>query len=1057
MFISRAKEKGKELVNGYLSLDGVEETLNDLKEGRYKIAFHYDENKEFLVYEAFFSDYSLPLPEETYIKLSVSSNGLPIESLFSSVSNKEMALYAYLYEIESKLDKDDLLKIYGKDFLTLNEVPSFDEKESIERNKLREEFLNILNEKGNDELPINKPNKGKWDLIVRIRERDGGFLLSLELWDGNENKLPIASLSEFFDSFMFSKPFEYHDKLYSLERSLFTDKGDKTINYLRAISRMNPSSFKNEMPLSPDDFGDVIEICLGENIYFNGEQYYVMKDVSKAGFSLKKNNIELIPQINIDAHCRSILLKNGLIYIDTFSSVISLFRFANPTSRKIFAFFLEHDIKDPSLVSDIFRKKVNSSSLKEEDEGQRFSIALYVDISEEGSLSFRSEYLLCGRSIPKEEAALNVSFRDDINLYLVALKEVGGIENGIQENQRDALKFLQSDLSLLKKRAKIYLSKKLSKSKVTHIGKINLHIERHEDWLSLKAKSKSFSSEQLSLILEAYHKKKTFVLLGEEVVILDDPSVKELSEIKQKEKLDDSFSKNRLPIFEAFRLNEEYSSNEVKIDLDRYLKEAFQTIKNFKDKEVELKENISKVLRPYQRNAISWLTCLYEYKLGGILADDMGLGKTLETIAFLSSLKANKPSLVIAPKSVIYNWEKEFNNWDKDAKIIVIDGGKDKRVELLSGIKNDEKATYITSYDSLRNDISLYKAHSFDVLITDEAQLIKNYSALKSKAVRNIKSSSRFALTGTPIENSMADLWSIFDFLMPNYLNTYGIFKTRYVLAGNQEEARKSLRKKITPFLLRRTKKEVLKELPQKEVEVLTLTMDDESKLLYESTLDKAKKELEHAKDKTSPNHDRFSSFNFLPVLTTLREICVDPSSFFEGVKTKSAKLSYVLEYASKSISNGHKLLIFSSFTKVLDTLGDLFKENGIASYYIHGGVSAKNRLDLSNKFNKENDVSVMLVSLKAGGTGLNLAGADVVIHLDPWWNLASEEQATDRAYRIGQKRPVTVLKLICHQSIEEKVLLLQKYKKDLYEDVIQSGESVISSLSEEDIAFLLS
>lgn len=1057
MFISRAKDKGKNLIEEYLSFDGVKETLQDLKEGKYQILFHYDDAKEILIYEAFFSDYSSQLPKETYIKLLVSSNGLPIESSFSSVSNKEMALYTYLYETESGLSKDDLLRIYGKDFLLLDEVPSFDEKESIERNKLREEFLSILNERNNNEVITNKPKDGKWDLTIRLREKNGEFLLSLELWDGKENKLPIPSLSEFFDSFVISKPFEYHDKFYSLDRSLFSDKGIRTVNFLASLARNYSSPIKNEMPLSEDDFGDIIEITLGENIFFNGEQYYVMKDVSKAGFSLKKNTIELIPQINVDAHCRSLLLKKGLIYIDTFSSVISLYRFANPTSRKIFAFFLEHDIKDPSLVSDIFRKNVSVSSLKEEDENQRFSIALYVDISEEGSLSFRSEYLLCSRSIPKEEAILNVSFRDQINLYLVALKEAGGIENGIQENQKEALKFLQSDLSLLKKRAKIYLSKKLSSSKVTHIGKINLHIERHEDWLSLKAKSKTFSPEQLSLILNAYHKKKTFVLLGEDIILLDDPTIKELNDIKQKEKLDDSFSKGRLPLFEAFRLNEEYSSNGVKVDLDNYLKDAFQSIKNFKDKEVDLSREISSVLRPYQRNAISWLSCLYEYKLGGILADDMGLGKTLETIAFLSSLKTNKPSLVIAPKSVIYNWEKEFNLWDKETKVIVIDGSKEKRNELLSGIKDNEKVIYITSYDSLRNDISLYKAHSFDVLITDEAQLIKNYSALKSKAVRNIKSSSRFALTGTPIENSMADLWSIFDFLMPNYLNTYGIFKTRYILAGNQEEARLSLKRKITPFLLRRTKKEVLKELPQKEVEVVTITMDDESKLLYESTLDKAKKELEHVKDKTSPNHDRFSSFNFLPILTSLREICVDPSSFFEGVKTTSAKMSYVLEYASKSISNGHKLLIFSSFTKVLDSLGNLLKENGVASYYINGGVSAKNRLDLSNKFNKENDVSVMLVSLKAGGTGLNLAGADVVIHLDPWWNLASEEQATDRAYRIGQKRPVTVLKLICHQSIEEKVLLLQKYKKDLYEQVIASGENVISSLTEEDIAFLLS
>lgn len=1056
MFLRRNKEKGLERVRDCLNFYGVKDVLNDLEKGKYHLCFQYNQTKERLIYNAYWSDYSF-LPKNTFIEIEVSSNGLLLEE---EPDIYQMALYVYLFQLENELDIETLKKRYLNILPLLKEAPSLEEKEQLERSKLRQEFLSLFDEKGGESpLPLNEPSSGKWELITRFQQKEGRYALSLEMWDGEEKKIPISPIIPFLEKYSEEGAYFYHASLYSLEHRFFLEKGQRILGYLVALTRGKNDSFSSEILLDEEEFGDMVEILLGENLYLNGESYYVMKDSLKAGFRYKNNgDVELIPPIEEYKRCHSLLLHNGLLYFDDYSYVVTLYRFANLTSKKVFAFFLKHGLKDASLVNDILKKKmVLSSSLKNEDIADRFQINLYVDISDNGSLSFKTVYLLCEREVKKEEAVLNASFGSEIALYLAELENLGGKEEGIQDNQKEALKFLQSDLSSLKKKAKIFLSKKLSRSKITHMGAISLHIERHEDWLSLNVKSKNFSSEQLSLILEAYRKKKTYLLLGDNIILLDDPKIHELNEIKQKEKLDRSFGKESMAFSEAFRLENEYGEGQIKLEKDSSLKEAFLSLKNFKEKKVELKPSIEKALRPYQRIAVQWLDCLYENHLGGILADDMGLGKTLETIAFLSSLKKDEPSLIIAPKSVIYNWEKEFYTWDKETKVIVIDGSRDKRLEIISSIKKDERVIYITSYDSLRNDLSSYLPHHFDTLITDEAQLIKNYSALKSKAVRNISSYTRFALTGTPIENSMGDLWSIFDFLMPNYLNTYGIFKQRYILAGNQEEARSSLRKRITPFLLRRTKKEVLKELPQKVTEVVTLTMDEESRILYSSVLEKAKKELQKSKENIAENHDRFSSFSFLPVLTSLREICVNPSSFFENIKGMSTKFSYVTEYAEKSISNGHKLLIFSSFTKVLDNLRDLLKDEGIASYYIYGEVDAKKRLELSNKFNKEKDVSVMLVSLKAGGTGLNLAGADVVIHLDPWWNIASEEQATDRAYRIGQKRPVTVLKLICHDSIEEKVLLLQQYKKTLYDELIRSGENAISSLSEDDIAFLLS
>ncbi len=1062
MFISRAKERGEEIVNYYLSFGEVPSFLNDFNKGLYHIVYHYDEIKEKLIYEAFLTDFSLA-KRAPYISISVSSNGLlDIENVNDS-TDEEKALYVCLFQNENGLNEEEMQKLYPNIYPILKDVPFLEDGEINNRRKLREEFLSIFNVGEDNQNVTNsslKPSSGSWEVVLRLRKENDNFYCALELWDGNEKKLPVYQIVPFLNKYSEEREYSYNQSSYSLEHSLFLENGQRILKYLEIVARSSTDFISNEMLLSVDQFADILEIMLGENIYWNGTSYYVMKDIAKAGFKYKNNGeIDLIPQIKDNVHCQSLILKKCLVYFDDLSNVITIYHFANATSKKIFAFFIKHRLSDYSFVEDIFKKNVVlSSSLKEEENDvARFGIALYVDISENGALSFKSEYSLSGRKIAKKEAILNTSFATEINLYLAALSAVGGIEEGIQESQKESLKFLKSDLTLLKERAKVYLSKKLSSSKVTKMGDISLHIERHEDWLSLKVKSKQFSDAQLNLILNAYKKKQTYVLLGDNIILLDDPKIAEINDLKKKEKLGEDFTSSHLPMSEAFRLDSEYKNGQIALDEDVSLKEAFLEIKNFKDSDLEICEEITPSLRPYQKIAVLWLYTLYKNHLGGILADDMGLGKTLETIAFLYSIKSKKPFLIVAPKSVIYNWEKEFLKWKKDAKVQVIDGSKERRLEIISSIKEDENAAYITSYDSLRNDLSYYSKHKFEVLITDEAQLIKNFKTLKSKAVRNIHCVSKFALTGTPIENSMGDLWSIFDFLMPNYLNSYGVFKIRYVLAGNQQEARASLRKRISPFLLRRTKKEVLKELPKKETRVVTLTMDDESRMLYDSTLEKAKKELKDSKDKTSTTHDRFSAFSFLPVLTSLREICVDASSFFEGFKNLSSKMSYVIDYSKQSVSAGHKVLIFSSFTKVLDNVSQNLKENGLPSYYINGKIDAKDRLDLANKFNKEDDVSIMLVSLKAGGTGLNLAGADIVIHLDPWWNIASEEQATDRAHRLGQKRPVTVLKLICHNSIEEKVLLLQNYKKTLYDDLIKSGDNAISSLTEEDIAFLLS
>lgn len=1058
MFLSRSGSKGKKLVSSYLENEGVHRFLSLLEEGKYSIVFNYDESLERISYSAFWNAYQMSIADQGLIEITILSNGLPLEGGYP-LSNQEKSLYVYLFNFENSLKEKDplaLKTIYGKYYEMIESVPSLNDEEINERSKIRKEFKDIFND-SEEAKEVLKPLEGKWNVVTRISKVFDGYSLSLEIWDGEEKKIPISSLFSFLESYSEERDFEYRLSLYSLEHKYFDDKSVALLNYIESLAYSSNIYGSKDIILNEDQFGNLIEFLLGENMFYNGTSYYVMKDASKAGYKYKNNgDAELIPPIGDKIHYSFFIFRKGLVHFDNVSNVISLYRFSNTSTRKLFSFFIKHGYDDYSLVKDLFQKNLSLPTEQIEEKGT-LTISLYVDISDEGSLSFMTEYSLFGKKIEKNDARLNQSFSSEIDAYLISLNEVGGLEEGVQENQREALKFLQSDLSLLKKRAKVYLSNKLSKTKVKQIKGISIHIERHEDWLSLNVKTREFDKRLLAQIINAYRQKKKYVLLGNDIILLDDPLIGELSEIKQREKLNDNLAKDHLSISEGFRLQMEYSEGPLRMEVDSSFKGSIMEIKNFKKTKVNLPPFIEDRLRTYQLTGVKWLYTLYKNHLSGILADDMGLGKTLETISFLSSLHKNKPSLIISPKSVIYNWKKEFSEWNSPLKAIVIDGSKEKRNEIISSIKNDEEVIYITSYDSLRNDLSSYSSKKFEVLITDEAQLIKNYAALKSKAVRNIKSVARFALTGTPIENSMADLWSIFDFLMPGYLSTYGVFKMRYIIAGNQEEARASLRKKITPFLLRRTKKDVLKELPKKTVNIVSLTMDEEARILYDSTIAKAKMEIARSKDKTSPSRQKFTVFNFLPVLTSLREICVDPSAFYDGFVTISAKLSYVLDYAKMSINGGHKLLIFSSFTKVLDHLSKELEKNGISSYYINGDVAAKKRLEMSSSFNKNNDVVVMLVSLKAGGTGLNLAGADIVIHLDPWWNLASEEQATDRAYRLGQKRPVNVLKLICHDSIEEKVIALQESKKELYDSIIKAGEKSISSLSEEDVEFLLS
>ena len=458
-------------------------------------------------------------------------------------------------------------------------------------------------------------------------------------------------------------------------------------------------------------------------------------------------------------------------------------------------------------------------------------------------------------------------------------------------------------------------------------------------------------------------------------------------------------------------------------------------------------------LRFYQVYGFKWLNVLYDCGFGGILADEMGLGKTLQVISLLAYRNKEKiKSLIVTPASLVYNWYAEFNKFAPFIKVGMVVGNKDERSALLT--RRHEYDVLITSYDLLKRDIDLYSDISFDVEVIDEAQYIKNQTTGAAKAVKEIDSKKRFALTGTPIENRLSELWSIFNYLMPDYLYSYEYFRKHFespIVNDGDEDASNMLKKMIGPFILRRRKMDVLKDLPEKIERVYYANFDSRQKEIYDAQVMKISKLVENEDEKAFST----SKIAILAELMKVRQICCDPSLLLENYKGGSAKKDTCLQLIEESIDGGHKLLVFSQFTSMLEILEEELNKKKIAYYKITGATDKKERLELCNKFNKD-DVKVFLISLKAGGTGLNLIGADIVIHYDPWWNEAVISQATDRTHRIGQTNTVTVYKLIAKDTLEEKILKLQEDKQNLADEILSGANTSLSSMSKDELLELL-
>ncbi len=454
-------------------------------------------------------------------------------------------------------------------------------------------------------------------------------------------------------------------------------------------------------------------------------------------------------------------------------------------------------------------------------------------------------------------------------------------------------------------------------------------------------------------------------------------------------------------------------------------------------------------LRPYQQRGYQWLHTLDRLHMGGILADDMGLGKTVQVIALLKAVhQREQVSLVVAPTSLTYNWLSELERFAPELSVMVLSGSSAQRASQIRHVKEARDVdVLITSYPLIRRDIDHMTDISFRFAILDEAQYIKNAGSVGAAAVKQLQAQTRFALTGTPMENSTGELWSIFDFVLPGYLNSYGVFLRRYQDGGNAEE----LRRKIRPFLLRRLKKDVLTELPDKLEEVMTAQMSPEQSKVYRAAMQRLKARVDKVMSETGLGRGRTE---VLAAITELRQICCHPALVLPDYSGTAGKLELLLEILPGAIAVGRRVLLFSQFTSMLRILRKQLESEGYATMYLDGETPPARRLEMTEQFNAGQG-QVFLISLKAGGTGLNLTGADMVIHYDPWWNPAAEDQATDRAHRIGQTRKVEVLRLVTHDSIEEKVVELGRRKKALFDQLITPGEELVTALTEQDIRAL--
>lgn len=620
----------------------------------------------------------------------------------------------------------------------------------------------------------------------------------------------------------------------------------------------------------------------------------------------------------------------------------------------------------------------------------------------------------------------------------------------------------------------VWLSESVRHLRVLPPPEVSMGVSLGGGWLDLKIETAGIDPAELLQVLSEYRqKKKYYRMKNGEFLQLSGGGLQALDSLTADRGLTKSefqAGEAKIPAYRAFYLDSLSGDGRMKLfQRDEAYGMMVRDLKTAQSVSYAVPAVLEKTLREYQKIGYTWMRTLARYHFGGILADDMGLGKTLQVIALLTAFYQEKteqkaagnegsgselplPSLIVCPASLVYNWGQEFARFSPGIRVLLIAGTAKERQEQLEEQMRMEASegaqVIITSYDLLKRDRAAYLGRTFEYEIIDEAQVIKNAKTQGAKAVKEISANARFALTGTPVENRLSELWSIFDFLMPGFLYSYRKFRERYELpiVKNQDpEALTALRRMTGPFVLRRLKKDVLRELPTKEERIVYSAASGRQQKLYTASALKLKEAL--AGGAWSGN----GKLEVLSQLMRLRQICCDPALCFEDYTGESAKLETCVSLIASASAAGHKILLFSQFASMLERIRERLLQEGISSHLLVGATPKEERSRMVQAFASD-EVPVFLISLKAGGTGLNLTAADIVIHYDPWWNVAAQNQATDRAYRIGQEKPVTVYKLILKDTIEENLLKLQNAKLALAAQVVSEGMVSLGDLSQNEL-----
>lgn len=918
----------------------------------------------------------------------------------------------------------------------------------------------------------------KYNLTAILNEDDDVLYLDYKI--GNAKKYIIKDVDEFLEHIENKDQVKYGKYLQFVHtRESFTDEALKQIAFLErakiAMNKVNPEnyffSFRSSLNFGRyvyirseflDDFYDVYKElglvhCLFKDIDYTikaslvkEQEYYVLKIIDENQFYFGKQYIYFISTFKQ-------LTKIQRIQMDlnekSFDILLDLFE--NPM------FIKEEDLHD--FYKYIWAPMQNYFDLTcdfELGQSPYTFIKIYGDINENEQIYFKIYYEDENQNHIHafQNDTITTIDQDIVEAYLRQQCHQIDEKNGcvyFDSYDEKTYEFMHDGIEFLQQYSEIYISEALKKMGRPVHYQIQVGVKVDHDLLSLNMESAQIPPMEIAEVLSKYRRKKKFHRLKNgELLYLESPDLEELSNfmdeyhINANDIQNGSLTLNKNRVFALD--NNATELQHIQIERDESFQKLIQQFHQHTQHLYPLTPYYNQLLRDYQKEGYQWLRTLYELGFNGVLADDMGLGKTLQVIALLDQLETDKPSLVVCPSSLIYNWEDEVHKFSQTLPVTCIVSDAKTREMMIHNIH--DKHLYVTSYDYMRRDIELYDAIEFEYVILDESQYIKNQKTKNATSVKQLHALHKLALSGTPIENSLAELWSVFDFLMPQYLYNYHYFQKKFEtdIVKNQDQKKiQQLQKMVSPFILRRNKKDVLLELPDKIEKTQLIPFTQQESELYFANLAQINTQLQEIFQM-----EKVDKIVILSMLTKLRQICCEPRMIYDNIYQSSSKMKACMDLICNYKANHQQVLLFSSFTKVFDLMEEELKLNGIRYFILTGGTSKETRRELVQRF-QEGEADVFLISLKAGGTGLNLTKAQAVIHYDPWWNISAQNQATDRAYRIGQHHNVMVHQLIMKESIEEKIQILQAKKKELADMFVENSDGNISSLSTEDLKAL--